>query len=41
VQAESTSTKPMTTIWQNKIDRLKRECLRDIGGLSVVEFSIK
>jgi hypothetical protein len=34
VQAESASVKPMKTIRQNKIERLKRECLRDIGQIS-------
>jgi hypothetical protein len=31
VQAGSANVKPMTTIRQNKIERLKRECLRDNG----------
>jgi len=35
-QAGSASVKPMTTIRQNRIERLERECLRDIGELNVV-----
>jgi hypothetical protein len=36
VQAGSASVRLMTTIQQNKIERLKRECLRDNGRHALV-----